>query len=115
MAENSQIYMPLALSPPFMNRVQYILVEYAPTVLVEASSVAGHAKRAALAATIAAAPGSYASVFAVHLAANVNVTTAGALTGTTIAQTLDSPVTDAALFAAVAVIWNTVAGVIVNP
>lgn len=115
MAENSQTYMPLALSPPFQNRVQYILVQEAPVVLTEAGSVVAHALRAQLASSVVKSPGSYAGVFAVHLAANINVTSAGALTGTTIAQTLDSPVTDAALLAAIASLWSTVAGYIVNP
>lgn len=115
MAENSVVYMPLVQSPTFTSRVQYILAQQAPVVLVEASAVTGHPKRAILAAAVALSPASYAPVFAVHLATNINVTTAGALTGTLAAGTLDSPVTDAALLAAVASLWNAVAGFIVNP
>lgn len=117
MPENSLTYMPLATSTTFTSRVQYILVQEAPVVLAEASSEPAtiHAARAALAARVCANPASYAPVFAVHLATNINVTTAGALTGTATLGTLDTPATDAALLAAVASLWSTVAGVIVNP
>ena len=117
MAENSNIYMPLAISPVFTNRVQYILAQYAPTVLAEVSSVPAstHQARAALAQTVARSPASMASIFAVHLCTNVNVTSGGALTGSSSAGTLDTPATDASLFAAVNAIWNTVAGIVANP
>lgn len=115
MPENSVTYMPLVASSQFTGRVQYILAQEAPVVLTELSNVTGHTKRAQLAAAIGLSPASYAPVFAVHLATNINVTTAGALTGTLAAGTLDSPVTDAALLAAIASIWNTVAGYVTNP
>jgi hypothetical protein len=113
MAENSNIYMPLVQSNTFTARVQYILAMEAPTILAEASGVSGHPLRAALAARIAVGPASYAPVFAVFLATNINVTSGGTLTGS--GATLDTPATDAALLAAVASLWSTVAGVITNP
>lgn len=115
MPENSLTYGPLAQSPQFRLRVSYALVEEAPVVLSEANSVAGHTVRANLAAAVARDPNSYAPVFATHLSAHINVTSAGALTGTLAAGTLDTPATDAALLSAVAALWSTVAGYIVNP
>lgn len=111
--ENSNIYMPLVQSAQFTNRVQYIIATQAPVVLAEASGVTCHPARAALAARIAVGPASYAPVFAVFLVTNINVTSGGALTGS--GATLDTPATDAALLAAVAAIWPTVAGCIANP
>lgn len=111
--ENSNVYMPLVQSNTFTNRVQYILATEAPVILAEASGVTCHPLRAQLATKIAVGPASYAPVFAVFLVTNINVTSAGALTGS--GSTLDSPVTDAALLAAVASIWPTVAGCIANP
>lgn len=115
--ENSNIYMPLVNSATFTNRAQYIIAMEAPVILAEAQTgsytAACHAKRAQLAVIVAFSPAQYAPVFAVHLATNVNVTTAGALTGS--GQTLDTPATDAALLAAVASLWSTVAGCITNP
>lgn len=113
MAENSVLYMPLVASAQFTARVQYLIAMQAPVVLVEASGIAGHTKRAALAANVGLSPASYAPVFAVHLATNINIVTGGALTGA--GATLDTPATDAALLAAVASLWNTVAGFVVNP
>jgi hypothetical protein len=57
----------------------------------------------------------YAAGFAVYLAVDINVTTGGALTGTSSAGTLDTPATDAALLAAVSSLWSTVSGVVANP
>ena len=117
--QNSNIYMPLVSSPTFTARVQYVLAQQVPTVLTEAQTgsytAACHTLRANLAASIARSPASSAPVFAVHLATNINVTSAGALTGTVLAGTLDTPATDAALLAAVAALWSTVAGCITNP
>lgn len=117
MPENSTTFFPLVQSPTFTGRVQYILVQEAPVIMAEASSTPAttHAARAALAAAVAKSPATYAPVFAVHLTANVNVTSGGALTGTVAAGTLDTPATDAALLAAVASLWSTVSGVITNP
>lgn len=113
MPEQSVTYMPLVASALFTSRVQYILAQQAPVVLNEGSGVTGHAFRAKLAAAVGLSPASYAPVFAVHLATNINVTTGGALTGA--GATLDTPANDAALLAAVNVIWNTVSGFVVNP
>lgn len=113
MAEPSVVYMPLVASALFTARVQYILAQQAPVILAESSGVTGHTVRAKLAAAVGLSPASYAPVFAVHLSTNINVTTGGALTGA--GATLDTPATDAALLAAVNVIWNAVAGFIVNP
>lgn len=117
MAENSRTFASLALSPAFTLRVQYILVQQAPVVMSEVSSTPPeiHAARASLAAAIVKSPAGFAPVFAMHLSANINVTTAGALTGTLLAGTLDTPATDAALLAAIASLWSVVAGVITNP
>lgn len=117
MPENSITYFPLAESPRFTGRVQYITVQQAPVVLAEASSspTSTHALRAILAAKVTATPAAFAAVFAVHLSANINVTSAGALTGTSTAGTLDTPATDAALLAAVASVWSAISGVIANP
>lgn len=118
-ADNSQTYMPLVTSPVFTNRVQYILAQEAPVILTEAATgsytAACHTQRAALAVQVAKGPAAFAPVFAVHLATNINVTTAGALTGSAAAGTLDSPVTDAAMLAAVASLWSAVSGCITNP
>lgn len=114
-SENSNIYMPLVQSPTFTNRVQYILAQEAPVILAESNATACHSVRTALAAQIAKGPATFAPVFAVFLATNINVTTAGALTGTSAAGTLDTPATDAALLAAVASLWSSVAGCVANP
>lgn len=111
--ENSVIYMPLTQSAQFTSRVTYIIATQAPVVLAEASGVTCHPLRASLAARVAANPAAFAPVFAVHLVTNVNITTGGALTGT--GATLDTPANDAALLAAVASLWPTVAGCITNP
>lgn len=111
--QSSNIYMPLVQSTIFTNRVQYILVQEANTIITTESSGTCHALRAQLAQKIAVGPASYAPVFAVFLAANINVTTAGPLTGSGV--TLDTPATDAALLAAVATIWTTVSGCVTNP
>lgn len=117
--ENSQTFMPLVGSIQFTNRVQYILAQETPVILTEAATgtyTAGcHTLRAALAVSIARNPAGYASVFAVFLATNINVTSAGALTGSFNAGTLDTPATDAALFSAVSTLWSTVAGCVTNP
>lgn len=113
----SVTYTPLTGSTQFLNRVTYILVQQAPVVETEAATgaytAACHTLRANLAADLARHPGNYAPVFASHLVANINVTTAGALTGSGV--TLDTPATDAALLASVASLWSTVAGCITNP
>lgn len=117
--QNSNTFMPLVQSPTFTNRVQYILAQEAPVIETEAQTgtytAACHTLRAGLAVKISQSPASYASVFAVFLATNINVTSAGALTGTSSAGTLDSPATDAALLAAVASIWPSIAGCVTNP
>lgn len=117
--ENSNTYFPLVSSPTFTGRVQYILAQEAPVIEVEAQSgsytAACHTLRAGLAVRVAQNPASYAPVFAVFLTTNINVTTAGALTGTSAAGTLDTPATDAALLAAVASLWPNVAGCVTNP
>lgn len=125
--ENSLTFGPLAQSPTFRSRVIYIIVQQAPVVQVEAvaytppvgdthtSTAACHTKRAALGASVAANPDTFAPVFASHLTTNVNVTGGGALTGTLAAGTLDTPATDGALLAAVAAIWSTIAGCVNNP
>src|ERR1019366_4213059 len=108
----SNIYMPLVQSNTFTSRVQYIIAMEAPVILTEAGTgtytAVCHTARAKLAAQIVVGPASFAPVFAVFLATNVNVTTAGPLTGAGL--TLDTPATDAALLAAVASLWSTVAG-----
>ena len=121
----SVTFMPLAVSPQFQNRVQYLIAQDSPVIQVEAvaytpaggdthaATPACHSLRANLAASIARSPASFSAVFAVHLAGNINVTTAGALTGS--GNTLDTPATDAALIAAVAGLWSTIAGCITNP
>lgn len=115
--ENSNTYMPLVGSAQFTSRVSYITAMESAVILTEAQTgtytAACHTKRAALAATVALGPAGYAPVFAVHLATNINVTSAGALTGS--GQTLDSPITDAAMLAAVASLWSTVSGCVTNP
>lgn len=116
-AENSAVFMPLVQSALFTNRVQYVLAQEAPVVLTEAQTgsytATCHTLRAALAVAIAKNPAGYANVFAVFLATNINVTSAGSLTGSQ--GTLDTPATDAALFSAVASLWSTVAGCVTNP
>jgi hypothetical protein len=119
-ADTSQTYGPLAQSPQFQMRVTFIVAMEAPVILTEAATgtytAPCHTLRANLAAAVARNPQSYAPIFAAHLVAHVNVTTAGALTGTLAAGTLDTPAADNALLAAVASpIWSTVAGCITNP
>lgn len=117
--QNSLVFGPLANSPTFRSRVTYVITQQAPVVLTEAQTgsytAACHTLRAALAAVVAADPQAKAQVFAAHLVTNINVTSAGALTGTVAAGTLDTPATDAALLAAVASQWSTIAGCITNP
>jgi hypothetical protein len=118
-ADTSQTYGPLAASAQFQSRVSFLITQEAPVVLTEAQTgsytAACHTLRASLAAVVARNPQSYAPIFAQHLVTNINVTTAGALTGTLGAGTLDTPATDAALFAAIAAQWSTVAGCISFP
>lgn len=115
--QNSVTYMPLVGSARFTDRVTYIIAQQAPVIETEPAtgtySATCHTLRANLAADVARRPANYAPVFAVHLTANINVTSGGALTGA--GATLDTPATDAALLAAVASLWSTVAGCITNP
>lgn len=115
--ENSNTYMPLVQSATFTGRVQYILAQEAPVILTEAATgtytATCHTARAKLAAQVASSSSGVAPQFAVFLATNINVTTAGALTGT--GSTLDTPATDAALLAAVASLWSSLAGCVTNP
>lgn len=115
--ENSITYMPLTRSDRFNDRVAYILTMEAPVIEAEAATgtytAACHTLRANLAASVARGPQGYVPIFSVHLVTNVNITSGGALTGT--GNTLDSPATDAAILAAVASLWSTVAGCITNP
>lgn len=118
-ADTSQTFGPLAQSTLFLTRVTFITTQQAPVILTEAATgsytAACHTLRANLAAALARNPPSYAPIFASHLVTNINVTSAGALTGTLAAGTLDTPATDAALLAAIASQWSTVAGCITNP
>lgn len=123
----SVTFMPLVASTQFLNRVQFNIVQTAPLVQVEAqaytpasgdthpSTAVCHTLRAQLAASVARSPSAYAPIFAAHLLVNSAVTTAGALTGGGNTSILDTPATDAALFAAVASIWSTVAGCVSAP
>lgn len=117
--ENSQTFGPLVTSPVFRMRVSYNAAFTAPVILTEASTgsytAACHTLRANLAARVASNPESYSSVFAAHLVTMSAVTSAGTLTGTSAAGTLDSPITDAAMFSAISSAWSTVAGCITNP
>ncbi len=112
MAEPSQIFAPLAQSPVFLGRIAFLLVMTAPVVIAAAHAAKPipNDRAVALAVAVAADPVRYAAVFAVHVSANVNVVLGGALIGSGL--TLDTPATDGALFAAVSVIWPTVAGVL---
>lgn len=118
-ADTSQTYSPLTQSSLFQSRVTFIITTEAPVILTEATTgsytAACHTLRANLAASVARNPASYAPIFAAHLVTNINVTTGGALTGTLAAGTLDTPASDAALLAAIASQWSTVAGCITNP
>lgn len=118
-ADTSHTFAPLAQSPLFRSRVTWTIAFTTPVILTEAATgsytAACHTLRANLAAAVARNPDSYAPIFASHLVTMSNVTTAGALTGTLTAGTLDTPATDAALFSAVSAVWSTVAGCITNP
>jgi hypothetical protein len=122
-ADTSQTYGPLASSAQFQMRVAFALAQQSAVVLTEAQTAVSpnpynapcHSLRTALAAQVARNPQSYAPIFAQHLAAHVNITTAGALTGTLTAGTLDSPANDAVVLSAVANVWNPVSGCISNP
>jgi hypothetical protein len=118
LAQQSSItYMPLTYSQRFNDRVTYIITTEAPVIEAEPATgsytAACHTLRATLAAAVARGPQGYTSIFSAHLVTNINVTSAGALTGA--GQTLDTPATDAALLAAIAALWSTVAGCITNP
>jgi hypothetical protein len=116
-ADTSQTYGPLVNSALFQMRVTFIIAQEAPVILTEAATgtytAACHTIRANLAAGVARNPAGYAPVFASHLVTNINVTSAGTPIGS--GSTLDTPATDAALLAAVASQWSTVAGCITNP
>lgn len=124
--QTSVVYMPLVTSPQFLNRVVFQITLETPLVQVEAvaytpasgdthpATPTCHTARVQLAQSVARNPAAYASIFAIHLVTTSNVTTAGALTGSLTAGTLDTPATDAALFSAVSAIWSNVAGCITN-
>jgi hypothetical protein len=118
-ADTSQTYAPLKGSPLFQSRVAWTIAFTSPVILTEAATgsytASCHTLRANLAAAVARNPDAYAPIFASHLVTMSAVTTAGALTGTLTAGTLDTPATDAALFSAVTAVWSTVAGCITNP
>lgn len=119
--EPSVTYMPLTQSAQFQQRVIFNIALMAPVVETEGALTNGtitytascHTKRANLAASVAANPAAWQSVFAANLVTNVNITTGGALTGA--GATLDSPATDASLLAAVASQWSNIAGCVTNP
>lgn len=118
-ADTSQTFSPLILSTQFLNRVTFIVTTETPVILTEAATgsytAACHTLRANLAASVAKNPSAYSTIFAAHLVTNINVTTAGALTGSLALGTLDTPASDASLLAAIASQWSTVAGCITNP
>lgn len=123
-ADTSQTYGPLKDSPAFRLRVTFLIVQTAPVILTEATTnstppntydAGCHTLRANLAAAVARNPDSYTGVFASHLSAHVNITAAGALTGSASAGTLDTPAADSTIFSAIANVWSTVAGCITNP
>jgi hypothetical protein len=123
-ADVSQTYSPLAQSPLFRSRVSFTIAQQAGVVLTEAGTnvtppnvynAVCHTLRASLAQGVARNPDGYAPVFASHLVTHINITSAGAPTGSLANGTLDSPATDAALLAAVAGLWSTVSGCITNP
>ena len=126
--QTSVIYMPLTQSAQFLERVTYNIVLAAPAIELEAQAYtaapgdshpvtnACHSLRAAMAAQIMhGGSGNFAPFFALALVTNSAVTTAGSLTGSLGAGTLDSPATDAALFSAINAVWSTVAGCVTNP
>jgi hypothetical protein len=112
----SVTYMPLVASFQFVNRVTFNIALAAPVIETETvapNTPSCHTLRAKLAAQVAASPQSYALVFAVAVVTSSAVTTAGAPTGS--GQTLDSPITDAALFSAINAAWSSIAGCITFP
>ncbi len=113
LADTSHTFGPLRDSALFRSRVTFIIAMQAPVVLSEASNVPCHGLRAVLAASVSGNPQNYAGVFSANVVTNINVTSAGALTGS--GNTLDSPITDAALLAAVASQWSQISGCVVNP
>lgn len=114
-ADNSQTFMPLVSSPQFLNRSTYLIAQEAAAVLSEVNTTPCHATRVSLAIQAARSPAGLSPIASVFLVSNINVTSAGALTGTLVAGTLDTPATDAALFAALDLSWNAMAGCIVHP
>lgn len=108
--ENSVTFMPLVSSQRFLDRVTYNIDQEAAVIQAESTAIGCHGMRAQLAIHVSQNPQAYAVVFATALAGHINVTTAGALTGA--GATLDTPATDAALFAAIASVsvWNSIAG-----
>jgi hypothetical protein len=125
--QTSVTYEPLTQSSEFLNRIAFQIVLAAPAIETEAqnytpasgdthpSTAVCHSARAALAANVAKNPSGYALIFAEHIVTSSAVTTAGALTGSLSAGTLDTPATDAALFSAVNAMWSDTAGCITTP
>lgn len=115
--QTSVTYMPLTNSQQFQNRIAFNILLTAPVIETEAAGTGGsnacHTARAQLAAAVMRSPTQYITIFSLVIVTTSQVTTAGALTGS--GNTLDTPATDAALFAAIGSSWSNVAGCITNP
>lgn len=104
--DESATQMALVQSPPFLLRVQYLLVQQARVVKAEALNTTCHVKRSAFADTVFTTIQQTTIVMATAIVGGVNVI--GTVSGT--APTAVSSATDAALLSQIATYWNAVSG-----
>jgi hypothetical protein len=94
----------LATDATFLQQVLVAMMNQCATVLTEAAATAGHGLRAALAVKVINSPTGLQQQFAYA------IITQGGITP----LTTPSTVTDAAVQAAVAAVWNAIAGYFAN-
>lgn len=107
MPDESTTQMALVHSTRFLDRLQYLMMQQARTVLAESNGTASHAARVLYAQQFIGAPSTLTAAAAIMLTGGTN------LIGTVIdvAGTPDSNATDGAILSQVATYWNALAKV----
>jgi hypothetical protein len=100
----SSTQMTLAVSPAFLNRLQYLLTQQARVVKAEALATACHAKRSTFADVVISDPLTSARVAAVMMVGGTNLI--GTVVGNANTDKIDSSATDAAILAQTATFWS---------
>lgn len=113
--ETSQKQMKLRSTPDFLQRLEYIMVTQASVVLAESNGTANHTERTNYAKLVLNFPTEYAQKASTLVSGGINVTSATTATPNDDTGVATFTTTDAALLSQVATLWNTLAGVVLNP